>query len=128
MDQLTLFDINEPVPEFPHIDRKKEFPYFDNTAEFLTDIISTASTTPTELASCHGFPNVKPQVVVRKLLRVVTPPDGVVLDPFCGSGSTLIACEILKRRCATLEINPRNAAICIDRWEKLTGRSAERIK
>lgn len=108
--------------------REKEFPYFNNTADFLTDVIVSPITTPAERKAAHNFPTVKPQALIRKILKAVTPPGGLVLDPFCGSGSTLIACEVLKRRCTTLEVNPRNAAICIDRWEKLTGKEAERTQ
>ena len=39
----------------------------------------------------NTHPTVKPIALMRYLVRMVTPPDGVVLDPFCGSGSTLIA-------------------------------------
>ena len=47
--------------------------------------------------TCHGnaenkHPTVKPIALMRYLVRLVTPPNGVVLDPFMGSGSTGIAC------------------------------------
>ena len=38
----------------------------------------------------NHHPTVKPVALMRYLVRLVTPPDGVVLDPFCGSGSTLV--------------------------------------
>jgi len=38
----------------------------------------------------NNHPTVKPLALMRYLCRLVTPPDGVVLDPFCGSGSTLV--------------------------------------
>lgn len=50
---------------------------------------------------------------------------GLVLDPYGGSGTTLIACEVLGRRCATIEINSAYADVVIARWEALTGRTAE---
>jgi DNA modification methylase len=47
-----------------------------------------------------------------------------VYDPFLGSGTTLIACEQLGRRCFGLELDPRYVDVIIGRWEKLTGKAA----
>lgn len=47
-----------------------------------------------------------------------------VYDPFLGSGTTLIACEQLGRRCFGLELDPRYCDVIVGRWEKLTGKSA----
>ena len=46
------------------------------------------------------------------------------LDPFAGSGTTLIAAEQLGRRCVAIEIEPRYVQIAIDRWEAFTGQTA----
>lgn len=48
----------------------------------------------------------------------------LALDAFGGSGSTLIACEELGRRCRMMEIDPKYVDVIIDRWEKLTGEKA----
>ncbi len=48
----------------------------------------------------------------------------VVLDPFLGSGSTLIACEMEKRRCFGIEIEPSNVDVIIARWQTFTGQQA----
>lgn len=47
-----------------------------------------------------------------------------VFDPFCGSGTTLIACEQLNRRCFGMELEPRYADLIVNRWENLTGNKA----
>lgn len=52
--------------------------------------------------------------------------DGVVYDPFLGSGTTIIAAEQLGRRCYGLEISPAYCDVIVQRWEKFTGRKAER--
>lgn len=44
-----------------------------------------------------------------------------VLEPFCGSGSTLIACEQLGRVCYAIEMDPRFCDVIVKRWENLTG-------
>ena len=48
----------------------------------------------------------------------------VVLDLFGGSGSTLIACEQLNRKCYMCELDPHYCDVIIDRWEKFTGQKA----
>jgi DNA modification methylase len=40
----------------------------------------------------NHHPTVKPLALMEYLVRLITPPGGIVLDPFCGSGTTLIAC------------------------------------
>lgn len=47
---------------------------------------------PTPMANIH--PTVKPVKLMQYLVRLVTPPNGIVLDPFCGSGTTGIACKL----------------------------------
>lgn len=50
-----------------------------------------------------------------------------VLDLFGGSGSTLMACEQLKKQCFAMELDPQYCDVIIARWEKLTGKTAEKI-
>lgn len=50
----------------------------------------------------------------------------VVYEPFCGSGSTLIACEKTGRRCFGMEIDPHYCDVILARWEAFTGLKAER--
>lgn len=50
-----------------------------------------------------------------------------VYDPFLGSGTTLIACEMEGRRCIGLEINPVYVDVIVKRWEAFTGRTAQRV-
>jgi DNA modification methylase len=45
----------------------------------------------------------------------------IVIDPYCGSGTTLIACENLKRRCFGIEISPDYVAVCLQRFEDAFG-------
>ena len=54
--------------------------------------------------------------------------NGVVFDPFLGSGTTLIAAEQLGRTCYGMEISPAYCDVIVKRWETLTGRKAERQK
>lgn len=72
-------------------------------------------------------PTVKPQKLLAQLIRNSTKRGDTVLDPFNGSGSTIIACEQMGRRCRAVEIDPHYCDVTIERWERLTGRKAERI-
>jgi DNA modification methylase len=49
-----------------------------------------------------------------------------VADPFCGTGTTLIAAEQLGRKCYGMEISPAYCDVIVKRWETLTGRKATR--
>jgi site-specific DNA-methyltransferase (adenine-specific) len=51
-----------------------------------------------------------------------------VLDLFGGSGSTLIACEYLKKQAFVLELDPKYCDVIIDRWQKLTGETPKRLE
>ena len=69
-------------------------------------------------------PTMKPIKLLAYLIGNSTLKNAVVLDPFGGSGSTLIACEQTGRRCRMMEIDPHYCDVIIDRWEKFTGKKA----
>ena len=54
--------------------------------------------------------------------------NGIVVDPFLGSGSTLIACEKTNRKCYGMEIDPHYCDVIVKRWEDYTGNKAERFE
>ena len=60
-------------------------------------------------------------------IRLTTEKNDTVLDPFLGSGSTLIAAEKTGRICYGIDLKPEYIDIVIARWEKLTGKKAEKI-
>jgi len=62
-----------------------------------------------------GHPTVKPVNLMRWLVRLVTPPGGTVLDPFAGSGSTLVAATIEGFRSIGIEQEPDYLQIIADR-------------
>lgn len=53
----------------------------------------------------------KPVALMEQLITLVTPPGGLVLDPFAGSGTTLVAAARLGIRCAGIELNPEYGEI-----------------
>lgn len=53
--------------------------------------------------------------------------DGLVYEPFCGSGTTIIACEQLGRSCYAMELSPAYVAVAIQRWADATGKEPKLI-
>lgn len=69
----------------------------------------------------------KPIQILVPYIKILSPRKGIVVEPFCGSGSTIIACEIMKRRCRAIEIEPIYGEVILLRWEKFTGKKAVKI-
>lgn len=66
-------------------------------------------------------PTQKPVVLMEEILKKITRDKEVICDPFCGSGTTLIAAENTGRTCIAYEIEPTYCNIILSRYEKLTG-------
>ena len=77
--------------------------------------------------SSMEHPTMKPVSILRKAILNSSLSRDIVLDPFGGSGSTLIACEQTGRRCRMIELDPKYCDIIIKRWEQYTGKKAQRI-
>ena len=72
-------------------------------------------------------PTMKPISLVAHAIDRSSKKEQIVLDLFGGSGSTLIACEQLNRKCYMCELDPHYCDVIINRWEQYTGRTAELI-
>ena len=74
-------------------------------------------------------PTMKPLRMIGELIKhsTRTGKNEIVLDLFGGSGSTMMACEQIDRVCYMMEYDPKYVDVIIDRYEKLTGRKAEKI-
>lgn len=69
-------------------------------------------------------PTVKPCALVVDALKDASRPGAIVLDPFSGSGTTLIAAERTGRRARLIEFDPLYVDVAVRRWQNLTGQSA----
>ena len=69
-------------------------------------------------------PTVKPVILVADALKDCSRRRGLVLDPFCGSGTILIAAERTGRKARALEIDPTYVDVAVRRWQTYTGKSA----
>jgi DNA modification methylase len=73
-------------------------------------------------------PTVKPTALVADAIQDVTRRGELVLDPFLGSGTILIAAERCGRRFRGLELDPAYVDVAIDRWVAMTGGTPERVE
>src|SRR5215471_14270696 len=69
-------------------------------------------------------PTVKPVALVADAIKDCSRRGGLVLDPFCGSGTILIAAERTGRKARALEIDPAYVDVAVRRWQTYTGKSA----
>lgn len=68
-------------------------------------------------------PTTKPVELIERLLENSSLAGEIVYEPFSGSGTTLIACDRLGRRCRAIEIDPGYVAVALERWAAATGQA-----
>ena len=95
--------------------------------ELLADKENTTVLHEDKPVKSPEHPTMKPVRLMARLILNSTKEGWSVLDPFGGSGSTLIACEQTGRKCYMMELDPHYVDVIIERWEKFTGRKAEKI-
>ncbi len=71
-----------------------------------------------------SHPAVFPVALVEEVLRAFSAPGNLVYEPFCGSGTQLVAAELNGRRCFAMEMDPAYCDVAVRRWEMATGRTA----
>ena len=75
-----------------------------------------------ELLALH--PTVKPTALIADAMRDCSHRKGLVLDPFAGSGTVLVAAERTGRRARAIELDPKYVDVAVQRWQRVTGRAA----
>jgi len=98
--------------------------FFDCSHDKMTDIWEFPRVTGDER---HGHATPKPVPMICRAIKSSTPAGGTVYEPFSGSGTTLIACEQLGRKCRAIEISPAYVAVAIQRWADATGKEPKRL-
>jgi DNA modification methylase len=78
----------------------------------------------TRLEELAMHPTVKPVALIADAIRDCSARGDTILDPFLGSGTTLIACERTGRRARGIEIDPVYCDVAIKRWQRYTGKAA----
>ncbi len=82
---------------------------------------------PDRFDELHAHPTVKPVALVADAILDCSRRRGIILDPFVGSGTTIIAAEKTGRRAYAMELDPKYVQTAIRRWEAFTGEDAVHV-
>ena len=104
---------------------KREFyatrAYFDNAHDNMTDVWGFGRVTREER---HGHATPKPVEMMQRVMRSSLATGGLCVEPFGGSGSTLMGAERTGRVCYSMELQPKYCDLIITRWQNFTGQTA----
>jgi len=95
--------------------------YFDNTHDKMTDVWEFPRVTGDER---HGHATPKPVAMMERCIKSSLPDGGLCVEPFSGSGTTIIAAEKTARRCYAMELSPQYVDVAVTRWQNFTGQQA----
>lgn len=95
--------------------------YFDNAHDAMRDVWEFPRVIGDER---HGHATPKPVAMMERVMRSSLPDGGLCLEPFGGSGSTLMGAEKTGRRCYTMELQPMYVDVIVRRWQEYTGKAA----
>ena len=76
----------------------------------------------------YTHPTQKPVALAARAIANHSQKGQTVYEPFSGSGSTLVACEKLARKCLAVELDPYFCDVTLARWEAFTGKKAKKMK
>ena len=96
--------------------------YKDLLAQIETDVVEEERTKKND-----KHPTMKPVKLLARLIRNSSNVGDSVLDLFGGSGSTMMACEQIGRKCYMNELDPHYCDVIIERWEQMTGKKATKL-
>jgi DNA modification methylase len=97
--------------------------YFNNTHDNMTEVWEFERVQGEER---HGHATPKPVEMMERVMKSSAPENAIVVEPFLGSGSTLIAAEKTKRKCYGMELDPKYCDVIVKRWEDFTGKKAKK--
>lgn len=95
--------------------------YFDNAHDVMRDVWEFPRVHGEER---HGHATPKPVDMMKRVMLSSLPKNGLCLEPFAGSGSTLMGAQATGRRCFTVELKPVYCDVVVKRWEAFTGQKA----
>ena len=76
----------------------------------------------------QGHPTAKPVALIADLIRDCSRRNGLVLDPFGGAGTTILAAERTSRRARVIELNPLLVDLAVRRWQQMSGTKARHME
>lgn len=80
-----------------------------------------------DITANYVHPTQKPVRRAERAIKKSSEVNDIILDCFGGSGSTLMACEQLQRKCFMMELDPKYVSVILDRWEQFTGEKAVKL-
>ena len=95
--------------------------YFDNAHDVMRDVWEFSRVTGDER---HGHATPKPVAMMERVMLSSLPKGGLCVEPFGGSGSTLMGAETTGRVCYAMELNPVYCDVIVKRWQEFTGKTA----
>lgn len=104
--------------------------YIEDGTRYPTDVVKFSNWNGVRFGNKENavvHPTQKPIPLADYFIKTYSNDGEIVLDPFGGSGTTLIAAEQLGRRCYTMELDPHYCDVIISRWETITGKTAQLI-
>jgi DNA modification methylase len=107
----------------PHINNF-ELGQYGRSRSNVWDYAGVNSLRPGRLDDLAMHPTVKPVALVADAIKDCSRRNGLVLDPFAGSGTVLIAAERTGRKARALEIDPSYVDVAVKRWQTFTGKAA----
>ena len=117
--QSTVFE-----DEKPNIKAMKKSEMVELLEQIFDEKVSTTVLDCEKPSRSCEHPTMKPIKLLAKQIKNSSRGGEIVLDTFGGSGSTLITCEQLGRKCYTMELDPKYVDVIVKRWEDFTGRKA----
>ena len=106
---------------------KETLAFFDNTHDNMNNVWHFDRAGKDEREHTGGHATPKPIALCSRAIKSSSREGEIVLDVFGGSGSTLIACEQLNRKCYMCELDPHYCDVIISRWENFTGKAAVKV-
>jgi DNA modification methylase len=94
----------------------------------VLDYPSVNSLDPARRGDLELHPTVKPIALIADLIRDCSRRNGIILDPFGGSGTTILAAERTGRVARVIELDPLYIDLAVRRWQKITGITARHAK
>jgi len=79
------------------------------------------------LGAAGSHPAVFPVALVEAVLTSFSDPGDLTYEPFCGSGTQIVAAERAGRRCFAMELDPVYCDVAVQRWEMATGQKVARL-
>lgn len=120
--EMVLVFKNGKVPHRNNIELGKYGRYRTNVWNYPSAITMSRQSGGENVLAMH--PTVKPIALVADAILDCTERGNIVIDCFLGSGTTLLACERVGRRCYGMELEPKYVDLAIQRWQTLTGEKA----